>query len=225
MRRTLVLSLALVAMLNAPAAAQTCQGLPSFSTGSMQLTGNMTFENGMDSFGAAFGYGQPDGAFGTVGIGTTSFDGFDGSSFDVGIGGGYQMKVGARKKMHLCPVASFSLLMGPNDVFGSGVDMSTQNLAFGFALGTQLPGSPKMDIIPTGGLGLAYMKVKADGGSGSGSASETYAVMDLGVGFIFNSQISVRPGISIPLGLDGGDTGFGMTVGYNFGNTNRRARR
>jgi hypothetical protein len=222
MRRALVVSLALVALLNAPAVAQTCQGLPSFSHGQMQLSGTMMFENGMDSFGATFGYGQPAGVFGNVGIGTTSYDGFDGSSFDLGLSGGYQMKVGARKKMHLCPVASFSLLMGPNDIFGSGVDMSTQNLAFGFALGTELPGSPKMEIVPTGGLGLAYMKVKADDGTTSSSASETYAVMDLGVGFIFNSQISVRPGISIPLGLDGGDTGFGLTVGYNFGSTVRR---
>jgi hypothetical protein len=225
MHRCFVVSLALLAIVRAPAVAQTCQGLPSFSHGQMQVTGNMVFQDGMDTFGGTFGYGQPAGLFGNVGIGTTSIDAFDGSSFDLGVSGGYQMRVGASKKMHLCPVASFGLGMGPKDIFGSGVDMSTQNLGFGVALGTSLPGGPRMEIVPTGGLSLAYLKVKADDGTTSNSDSETYGVMDLGVGFIFNSQISVRPGISIPLGLDGGDTGFGLTVGYNFGNKGQPARR
>ena len=40
MRRTLVVSLALIAVVNAPAAAQTCLGLSSHSTGQMQVAGN-----------------------------------------------------------------------------------------------------------------------------------------------------------------------------------------
>jgi outer membrane protein with beta-barrel domain len=225
MRRSLVVSLALLAIVRAPAVAQTCQGLASFSTGQMQATGNATFGNGMDTFGATLAYGQPAGAFGGIGIGTTSIDAFDGSSFDVGVAGGYQMTAGKAKKIHLCPVANFGLGMGPKDVGGSGVDMSTTTGGMGLALGTSLPGGPRMQIIPTGGLGLEYLKFKADNGTTSSSASDTYGVMNLGVGFIFNSQIAVRPGISIPLGLDGGETSFGLTVGYNFGNKGARTGR
>jgi hypothetical protein len=82
-----------------------------------------------------------------------------------------------------------------------------------------------MQIVPTGGFGLAYLKVKADNGTTSSSGSETYGLLNLGVGMIFNSQIAVRPGISVPLGLDGGETSFGLTVGYNFGNKGARAAR
>ena len=218
MRRSLVVSLALLAIIRAPAVAQTCQGLASFSSGQMQTTGNATFGNGMDTFGATFAYGQPGGAFGGVGLGTTSIDAFGASSFDLGVAGGYQMTTGKANKIHLCPVANFGIGMGPKDVGGSGVDMSRTMGGMGVSLGTSLPSGPRMQIVPTGGLGLAYLKVKADNGTTSNSASDTYAQMNLGVGFIFNSQIAVRPLISIPLGLDGGEASFGLTVGYNFGN-------
>jgi outer membrane protein with beta-barrel domain len=218
MRRSLVVSLALLAIVRTAAVAQTCQGLPSYSRGQMQVTGNAEFGNGMDSFGGTFGYGQPAGVFGNVGIGTTSIDALDGSSFDIGVGGGYQMTVGPTKKIHLCPVASLGLGMGPKDVGGSGVDFSSQNFGFGVALGTSLPGGPRMQVVPTGGLGLAYLKLKSDNGNNTNSASETYGVLNMGVGLIFNSNISIRPGISVPLGLDGGETSFGLTFGYNFGN-------
>jgi hypothetical protein len=225
MRRSLVVSLALLAIVRAPAVAQTCQGLASFSTGQMQATGNASFGNGQNSFGATFAYGQSAGAFGGIGIGTTSIDAFNASSFDVGVAGGYQMTAGKARKIHVCPVANFGLGMGPKDVGGSGVDMSSTTGGMGVALGTSLPSGPRMQIIPTGGLGFQYLKVKADNGTNSTSASDTYGVMDLGVGFIFNSQIAVRPGVSIPLGLAGGETSFGLTVGYNFGNKGVRSGR
>ena len=49
----------------------------------------------------------------------------------------------------------------------------------------------------------------------------------LGVGFVFNQQISVRPTIDIPVGVEGGaDPVFGLSVGYNFGSKSvSKARR
>jgi hypothetical protein len=218
MHRSLVVSLALLAMVRATAGAQTCQGLASFSSGHMQTTGNATFGNGMDTFGATIGYGQPGGVYGSAGIGTTSIDAFSASSFDLGVAGGYQMTAGRTKKMHVCPVANFGVGMGPHNVGGSGVNMSRTIGGMGVAVGTSLPGGPRVQIVPTGGLGLAYLKAKADDGTTSTSASDTYGLLNLGAGFIFNSQIAVRPLLSIPLGLAGGETSFGLTVGYNFGN-------
>jgi len=225
MHRSLVVSFALLAIVRAPAVAQTCQGLASFSAGQMQTTGSAVFGNGQNSFGATFAYGQAAGAFGGIGIGTTSIDALDGSSFDLGLAGGYQMTAGKAKKIHLCPVANLGLGMGPKDVGGSGVDMSSTTGGAGIAVGTSLPGGPRMQIIPAGGLGVQYLKVKADDGTGSTSASDTYGVLNLGVGFVFNSQIAVRPGVSVPLGLEGGEASFGLTVGYNFGNKGVRSTR
>src|SRR2546426_839554 len=56
MRRILALSLALpFALLTTNAAAQTCVGMPSFSSGQMQVSGGGSFADGASSFGAAVG--------------------------------------------------------------------------------------------------------------------------------------------------------------------------
>ena len=69
MRRTLVVSMALFAVVNAPAAAQTCLGLASHSAGQMQVAGNAQFTDISNSFGASFGYGQPAGMFANAHLG------------------------------------------------------------------------------------------------------------------------------------------------------------
>jgi hypothetical protein len=77
-----------------------------------------------------------------------------------------------------------------------------------------------MRILPTAGLGLEYTKLKAEDTSPGGAtieASETYPLARLGIGFIFNQQISVRPSVDIPISSDLNETSFGVTVAYNFG--------
>ena len=41
---------------------------------------------------------------------------------DIGTQVGYQLTVGRTAQMQVCPVASLSLGMGPNDVDGGGID-------------------------------------------------------------------------------------------------------
>ena len=131
MRRTVILSLAFTLALGAHAAAQTCVGMPAFSSGHMQVAGGGQFADGSSSFGGTFGYGTPKSFYGKAGIGTTSYDGLDGSSFDFNVGGGYQVPLHTKPTAELCPIASLSLGSGPNDVLGSGVDLSTRTFAFG----------------------------------------------------------------------------------------------
>jgi len=81
-----------------------------------------------------------------------------------------------------------------------------------------------MKFFPNAGLGLVYSKQKLDDGTTSVEASETYGLASIGVGLIFNSNIAVRPSISIPLGSDlSNDPTFGLTVAYNFGSSSRPA--
>jgi hypothetical protein len=49
------------------------------------------------------------------------------------------------------------------------------------------------------------------------SGSESYALLTLGTGFVFNSRFSLNPSISIPMGLSGSDTWFGLMGAINFG--------
>jgi len=220
MRRSLVVSLAVLAIVRSQASAQSCQGLASFSAGQMQVAANAQFPQGGNVWAGSFSYGLPSGIYAGADISTTSFDGLDANSLGIGAHAGYQMKLGQSGKLNLCPVASLALGMGPDDE-AANLNSSSTNLNFGFALGTDMGSTPRMRIIPTAGLGLQYSKLKFEDTAPGGTTvegSETYALARLGVGFVFNQQISVRPTIDIPVGSDlVNDPTFGVTVGYNFG--------
>jgi hypothetical protein len=228
MRRSLVVSLALLAIVRAPAVAQTCQGLASFSAGQMQVAANAQFPEGAKVWGGSFSYGMPSGVYAGADLSTLSIDNDGGSSLGIGAHAGYQMKLGRTGKMNLCPVASLALGMGPDDE-ANDINGSSTDVHFGLALGTDMGSTPRMRIIPTAGLGLQYTKLKIEDTSPGGATfegSETYGLARLGVGFVFNQQISVRPTIDIPVGSDLiNDPTFGLSVGYNFGSKGAAARR
>jgi hypothetical protein len=215
MRRSLVVSLALLAMVNAPAVAQTCQGLASFTSGKMQVAGNGQFTEGANRFGAGVSYGLPANVYGGAQLSTTSFDGADASSIGIGVNLGYQLAMGKSADLHVCPVASLELGMGPDDDAAS-IDRSSREINLGFSIGKAMGSTPRMQIVPAAGLGLRNLKLTEDDGV-STSFSDTHGLARLGVGFIFNQQIAVRPSVDIPLGLEGSDPTFGLTVAYSFG--------
>ena len=217
MRRALLLSLALPFMFSARAVAQTCTGMPSFSAGQMQLSAGGSFADGASSFGGTFGYGAPKGLYGKAGIGTTSYDAFDGSSFDFSVVGGYQIPLQTTRTAELCPIASLSIGSGPNDILGTGVDLSSRTFAFGAALGAQLGHNPQMRIVPNASFQFANTRAEMDDGTSSVSGSESYALLTLGTGFVFNSRYSLSPTISIPMGLEGSDASFGLAGAIHFG--------
>jgi hypothetical protein len=217
MRRILTLSLVLPFYLATQAAAQTCVGMPSFSTGQMQVAGGGQFANGANSFGGTFGYGVPKGLYGKAGVGTTSYDGLNGSSFDLGLSGGYQVPLHSSRTAELCPVASLSLGSGPKNVLGSGVDMSSRTFALGASVGALLGRNPQLRFVPNASFQFANTRATADDGTTSASASQSYGLLSLGTGFVFNSRFSLNPSISVPVGLDGGDASFGIMGAMNFG--------
>jgi hypothetical protein len=210
MRRSLVVALALLAIVRSPADAQTCMGMASYSNGPVHVAGHGSFADGANRFGASVGYGLPGSVFGNLGIATTSWEGAD-ASLDFGGDVGYQMQLG---KAQVCPVASLTFGNGPD---GAGFNTSTRSATFGLAIGTSL-GTSRLQIVPTAGLGLENLHAKIeDSGSGiSGEGSDTHGIANLGVGLVFNN-ISVRPNVTIPLGLEGADPTVGLTVGLNFG--------
>jgi hypothetical protein len=228
MRRSLVVSLALLAIVRSPVVAQTCQGLASFSAGQMQVVGNIALPEARTVFGGSFSYGTPSGIYAGADLSNTSIDNDGGSSLGIGAHAGYQMKLGRTGKLNLCPVASLALGMGPDDE-AAQINSSSTDAHFGFALGTDMGRNPRMSIIPTAGLGLQYSKFKVEDTGPGGSTtevSETIGLARLGLGLVFNQQISIRPTIDIPLGSDlSNDPTFGVTVGYNFGKGGSSARR
>jgi hypothetical protein len=217
MRRSLVVSLAILAIVRSPAMAQTCMGLASFSNAPVQVTGNGTFASGINTFGGTIGYGMQSGLFGNVGAATMSIDGAPSSPLRVGGQVGYQMALGkSSSQIQVCPNATLGISNGPDL---ANANQSFRDATVGLNFGTVLGANPRMKIVPTAGLSYANSHVSAKDANdvSLGSASESYALAQLGVGLVLNQNISVRPSVDIPLGLTGSDARFGLTLGYNFG--------
>jgi len=222
-RRLLLVIVGGLAVLPPAATAQVCSGFASFAQGPFQVIGSAAFNDQSKSFGGGFGFGGA-GAFGQLSIGTTSFSDLDGSSFTFGAGAGYQLSLDKRKIVHLCPIASVAFASGPNDidVFGDGslvLDLNETDFEFGVALGAVASRSGQTQIIPAGSLAFVSATVKAkDQVSGaSDSQSETFGLLSLGLGLVFNQVFTLRPAVAVPFGLDGASTTFGVTLSVTFG--------
>lgn len=219
-RRSLVVPLVLVAILSAPAGAQTCLGLAAYTAGTpLQITGKGSLTGGSTSVGAGLGYGLPTSVFGSLAVGTTADDNFGGSTFEVGATVGYQIPLGNAGAIQLCPAASFGVGIGPRNTFNSGVDRSRKTASVSLAIASSLVASPRLRIVPSLGLSYAYRKDQAVNNAGMSlfQIADRYALAQLGVGLVLDSNISVRPGIDIPFNLQTNDPSLDLTVSYSFG--------
>jgi hypothetical protein len=165
--------------------------------------------------------------FGGVAIGTTSNEAIGGSSLELGASAGYQIPLENAARFHLCPAVSVGVGIGPKNTFNSGVDRSNQTASAGIALATSVAAGPRVKIIPTVGLAYAYRQDRAENAAGASLFEITYhyARLQLGVGLLLNSNISVRPSADIPLGLAGSEPTVGIILGYNFGISRRSVSR
>jgi hypothetical protein len=218
MRRSLVVSLALLAIVQAPAAAQTCMGLASFSAAPVQVTANGSFSDLTTAVGAAVGYGISSGVYGSAAVSRTSYDAVEGSVLGLAARAGYQINLHAAHPIQICPNAGFEMGLGPNDEVG-GVEQSGRTASVGVNVGTEMVAGPRMKVVPAVGLSFAYGTQKAENTAGATlfEISNSYGLARVGVGIVLNHNVSVRPAVDIPLGFEGSNPTFGLTVGYNFG--------
>lgn len=198
-------------------AAQACLGMASFAAAPVQLSGSANFYDGGQVLGGSVATGSRVGAFGSLSIGAISYDALDASALSVGGTGGYQVPLGPATGAQICPVIGMGFGVGPNDIGRTEVDMSSWGATFGFRLGAPVRVTPLMQVVPTGGFSLAYQSVKLEDSFDSISDSETYGQVDLGLGLVMHSVFTIRPGTTIPVGLDESSPSFNMTVGVNIG--------
>lgn len=217
---TFVAAAALVVVGPSVARAQACQGYASFASGAVQVGAGIDFPQDAKQYGVGIGFGVPAGAFINGQVGRLDYDDVDESSTVFGANAGYQMQVGA-SGMQLCPVASFTYISGPNDVdvgTGVGMDISGHEFGLGLAIGAPFAGSPTLGIVPFGGVSYRRASLDVENSPfGDLDGSEDYGLVDLGVGFVLRSTITLRPSVSIPFAVEDGDTVFGLRASMNFG--------
>ena len=223
MERVSFITIATLVAFSGSVDAQVCAGFASFATKPYQVSGSGLFNDNSKSFQGGFSFGGK-GPFGGITLGTTSYDEIDGSSFLYGAGAGYQAVLDQKGLFHLCPAASIGVASGPNnvDAFGDGsviLDISETDFSFGLGLGLLASRSNETQIIPNISLGFVSgtFKLHDDVSGLSDSNTETFGLLGLGLGFVFNEAVTLHPSVSIPFGLDNASTTFGVTLGVNFG--------
>lgn len=197
--------------------AQTCLGLAPFSAGRVQLAATGDFGNDSKAFAANLSFGSSAGAFGGVSVGTVSYEEFDGNTTTLGGQLGWQVPIGTENRVHLCPVGGAGYGVGPDNIEGSGTDLSSWTAFFGLQFGFATGSNPQFRIVPTAGAALAYSKIELDGGLlGGFEESDTFGIFTLGLGFVVNTRVSILPSVDVPVGLEEADPVFGIAVGVNF---------
>jgi hypothetical protein len=197
--------------------AQTCLGLAPFSAGRVQLAASGDFGNDSKAFAANLGFGSATGPFAGVSVGTVSYDDFDGNTTTLGAQLGWQSPIGTENRIELYPAAGATYGFGPDNIEGSGTDLSAWTAFFGLQLGISAGSNPQFRIVPTVGAALAYSKVNFEGGFFGGiEEDDTFGIFTLGLGLVVNSRVSILPSVDIPAGLEGADPSFGVVLGVNF---------
>jgi hypothetical protein len=219
MRRILLIVFTLIGLSRGFLEGQTCRGLAPLASGQLQTTGTGTISTTSQGLEAALAYDLPGRAYGGVEVGTTAMEAFEKSSLDLGAFLGYQIDLGSTGQVQLCPLANTSLQLGPNNAFGSGVARSTLAGSIGMMAGTSLQLRPLLSLVPAIGLTVGHRTHKAESNAGAQllRITETYGLARFQVGVVVNGNLSIQPGVELPLGLQGSDAALGLTVGYHFG--------
>jgi hypothetical protein len=178
----------------------------------MRVGAGAEFRDGSKAFGGDFAWGHQSGAYLGANVSRTSIDDTDLSALDFGGNAGYEMSFEAMPKMRLCPTASLGYMTGPD--LGTG-DLKTLHFSLGGAVGTVLPASESVAIVPSAALNWVHASVSVDGVSGS--ASDSWGEARLAAGIVFNRAITLAPTVTIPISHDGDETRFGIAATYNFG--------
>ena len=216
--RSLLTSVTLLLAAAAPLHAQRCLGFPGFANQPLRLDGRLESGGHRTDLSADLAFGQAEGVFGGVGLGVADFDGTNRSALLVNGEIGTQLTLGTPSRTspgaQLCPVATLQYRNGPNT---DTIDQNGLDLRGGVSLGTSLPMAENVRFAPFGTVSFAYLRNTVDNGRVSATADDVGGVIDLGAGFIFTDRFTVRPKVSIPVGLDNSDARFGLAVGYSFG--------
>lgn len=213
--------------------AQHCLGLSSFASGPVRLDAGLLFADEATTVAGGLAVGQPGGPFASAavmrsniddgpGLGNESTSGFGlQAGWDVDMTDGARRRTAGAPRISLCPIVGFQRVSGE---FGDGttsVEVTGRALSAGLSLGAAFPASRSLAIVPFASLNYVHAKAEVEGAGTQFDSEDDNGRVDLGVGFVFNRILTVRPLVLVPVGEDEGETSFGVTVHINFGNSRR----
>lgn len=209
------LAVALFVTATAAAGAQTCVGYAPFANGPARVSGDLAIADHATTYGASavFGTTQP-GLFAGGSLSGTRFSGTNETGKNLGLSGGFSLPLVSLPGTELCPVADFVHTWGP-DV--GGVDVTSNSIALGGAIGHSFAASPTLSLVPFADLRWIHASVKIKSDVGSGSGSDDFGSLTLGTGIMFTKTVTLRPAVAIPIAEDNASSVFLISLAFNLG--------
>lgn len=211
----LISAVAGVAICATGATAQVCQGDLPFRR-STHIGAALALSDNATSFGGGASWGHRQGLYAGGSVGVSNYDNVSGTGVAVGGGVGYAMRMQRKSSWQLCPAGSLSLSFGPNQtVAGVETRLSSQTLTMGAAVGTSLPLSRTMNLLPYASAAFGHTRAAVRANGNSASASDNYLLLGFGAGFQLNPSLVIRPSLSLAAGADLiDDTVFGLSMTF-----------
>jgi len=105
---------------------------------------------------------------------------------------------------------------GPSIDTGAGtLHTASQTVTMGASVGTSIPMSQSVNILPFGSASLGYTRASAKMNGTSTSATDTYLLLGAGAGFQVSPRLVLRPAISLAAGADLiDDTAFSFGITF-----------
>jgi hypothetical protein len=200
--------------LAAPARAQVCRGQAAFGRYALHLSGSAEFGDTAKAFGAGLGLGGHR-LFVETGLARTSYDN-GGARGTLSLYAGYALSLDKQQLFQLCPVVALEVGRGPHNVnIVAGVPGNRDEVdwIFGFSAGAQTAPWSGVRVIPTVAFSVVQARktLKDNLVGHQTSQLESFELLDLGLGLLLK-RVTVLPGVSIPLGVDGASGTFHLTV-------------
>jgi len=193
-------------------AGQLCRGIVPFERQPIHTYLRGQFSKEITVYGGGLGAGGRNG-FGDVSLEWVGVDAFWKSGVSVHGDAGLELPLEA---FHLCPVAEVAIVLGPNDINGTGVRYREQDYGFGLNAGLELNGTGHaISIIPTGSYGHMKAHNRITGSSGAFVTHDRASdILTLGVGFLFSQRVSFTPSVSWASWAGGSSRGFAVRITF-----------
>jgi hypothetical protein len=204
-----------VALCAGTAAAQVCQGDLSFRNSSTHVGAALAVSDNTTSFGGGATFGHRQGLYAGGSVGISSYSNISSNGFALGGGMGYAMPL-QRTKWQICPGGTLSLGFGPSVDVGAGtMHLSSQVLSLGASVGTSMPMSKTVNLLPFGSAAFGYTRATAKLNGTSSTGTDSYLLLGFGAGFQLTPSLVLRPAVSVAAFADAvDDTTFGFSVSF-----------
>jgi hypothetical protein len=191
--------------------AQVCIGNASLTNAAANLGGSVAFFDGGKQYGAGAVFGSE-----LFFAGDFSFVDFDDTTLSLkslGASVGYEFP--SESEASICLGATGSYSFGLEIL---GVDITSFAVGPVLAVGVEAEVSPTVVVIPFAQLGWFYESITADGGPlGEETETDDYGSLGLGLSLWFNEIFALGTTVRFPLGVEGGNTTFGVGLAVSVG--------